>query len=314
MICMNGSRKENSNRRFVCIDLEMTKFSPRQRNCVPGANGEVIQFGAVMLDERYNMISKFSSYVKPSYSSVTPPIATLTGITNRALENADDFITVFDKFCYWRGDADVTTFCWSTVDYNQLWAELQAKGRHRQDLSFALKDFVDMQKIFGKLIGSKTLVGLEAALKLLQMEYEGQIHTAYCDSYNTARIVHKLFCTEALDVELEFLNPNSEKSVEERSNDEYGCSLASFLPPELLAQFGYEHTPEAEDEAPACLSYDGDEFEVPPERPEIFDVASLDIIGNKEEMLTLCAKYRIEPSSWVKLAREVEGTREMQVA
>ena len=38
-------------KRYVCIDLEMTEFSASQRGFVPGANGEVIQFGAVMLDE-----------------------------------------------------------------------------------------------------------------------------------------------------------------------------------------------------------------------------------------------------------------------
>ena len=65
-------------KRYVCIDLEMTEFSASQRGLVPGANGEVIQFGAVMLDEK-----------------------------------ADDFITVFDKFCYWCGEGDITTFCCS---------------------------------------------------------------------------------------------------------------------------------------------------------------------------------------------------------
>ena len=52
-------------KRYICIDLEMTEFTASQRTCVPGANGEVIQFGAVMLDENYNMLSEFSSYVKP---------------------------------------------------------------------------------------------------------------------------------------------------------------------------------------------------------------------------------------------------------
>ena len=108
-------------KRFVCIDLEMTEFTASQRSCVPGANGEVIQFGAVLLDENYNLLSEFSSYVKPAYSSVTPWIKQLTGISNQKLEKADDFITVFDKFCYRRGEGDITTFCWSKSDFNQLW-------------------------------------------------------------------------------------------------------------------------------------------------------------------------------------------------
>ncbi|MCR4733986.1 MAG: hypothetical protein K5829_03140, partial [Treponema sp.] len=45
-------------KRYVCIDLEMTEFTASQRSCVPGANGEVIQFGAVLLDENYNLLSE----------------------------------------------------------------------------------------------------------------------------------------------------------------------------------------------------------------------------------------------------------------
>ena len=79
-------------KRYVCIDLEMTEFSASQRCFVPGANGEVIQFGAVMLDENYNMLSEFSSYVKPVYSSVTPIINQLTGIINQNLEKPMTFL------------------------------------------------------------------------------------------------------------------------------------------------------------------------------------------------------------------------------
>lgn len=137
------------------------------------ANGEVIQFGAVMLDENYNLLSEFSSYVKPVYSSVNNIINQLTSISNQNLEKADDFLTVFDKFCYWRGEGDITTFCWSKSDFNQLWSELEAKGKHRYDLFEVLHDFVDLQNIFGKLVSSKTSVGLEAAIRLLQMDFRG---------------------------------------------------------------------------------------------------------------------------------------------
>lgn len=78
-------------KRYVCIDLEMTEISASQRNCVPGANGEVIQFGAVMLDENYNMLSEFSSYVKPVYSSVTPVINQLKALQIRTLKRQMTF-------------------------------------------------------------------------------------------------------------------------------------------------------------------------------------------------------------------------------
>ena len=256
-------------KRYVCIDLEMTEFTASQRTCVPGANGEVIQFGAVMLDEDYNLLSEFSSYVKPVFSSVTAVINQLTGISNKSLEKADDFITVFDKFAYWRGEGDITTFCWSKSDFNQHWAS--------------------------------------AAMKLLQMDYKGQVHSALSDSYNTARILHKLFCTESLNLDFEYMNPTKETSAEkQRDQAEYNCSFASFLSPELLSQFGYRADAEEE---PAASTYEEtkEDFQLIKDSP-------LAGLINNEEIAGLCSKYNIEVHSWLKLATQVMATQEMQVA
>lgn len=294
-------------KRYICIDLEMTEFTASQRTCVPGANGEVIQFGAVMLDENYNMLSEFSSYVKPVYSSVTPVINQLTGITNQNLEKADDFLNVFDKFCYWRGEGDITTFCWSKADFNQLWAELEAKGNHRYDLFGTLHDFVDLQNIFGKLVSSKTSVGLESAMRLLQMEYKGQVHTALSDSYNTARILHKLFCTESLEVDFEYINPSKETTVNQKGEEEYNCSLASFLSPELLSQFGYKGAVQEEESEENSIENIAEDL-------QLLEASPLAGLINNEEIANLCSKYNIEVQSWLRLATEVMNTQEMQVA
>lgn len=301
-------KNKSPRKRYVCIDLEMTEFQAGHHSCVPGANGEVIQFGAVMLDENYNMINKFSSYVRPVYSSVTHTIQELTGITNKNLEDADDFITVFDKFSYWRGEGDITTFCWSKADHKQLWCELKAKASHRYDLFACLKDFVDLQKIFGKLISSKVSVSLESAMRLLQMDYKGQVHTAYSDSYNTARILHKLFCTESLDIEFDYINPNENKKKTEYKapKENYNCSFASFMSPEFLAQFGWTIDEETE--------YDNYEEYGVEEDTEFLTSSPLIGLVNDKEINCLCAKYKIKLNNWLKLATDVIKTEEMLVA
>ncbi len=304
---LNSPKNQKSPaKRYICIDLEMSEFKPELHSCVPGCNGEVIQFGAVMLDENCNMISKFSSYVKPSYSSVTPIIQELTGITNSNLQGADDFITVFDKFSYWRGEGDITTFCWSKADHNQLWNELEVKGKHRYDLFACLKDFVDLQKLFGNLVSSRVSISLESAMKLLQMDYKGQIHTAYSDSFNTARILHKLLCTESLDLDFDYIAPKENKNTEPKSPAEnYKCSFASFMSPELLAQFGLSAETESEEE-----NYEdyGTEEEI-----EFFETSPLAGFCSNTEITGLCAKYKIKFNKWLSLATQVMGTEEMVV-
>lgn len=151
-------------------------------------------------------------------------------------------------------------------------------------------------------------------MKLLQMEYEGQIHTAYSDSYNTARILHKLFCTEGLELEVEFLNPTLAVSAEkEKKSNEYCCSFASFMPPELLARFGYESPDESDEVSSASDDANEDCCMEETENIEDQDASSLNCICGSE-IACLCSKYKIEPGSWLKLASEISSTEGMQVA
>ncbi len=304
----SDKKKAGGKKRYICVDLEMTEFTWSQKAFIPGANGEVIQFGAVMLDENYNLLSKFSSYVKPAFSSVTDRINKITGISSSNLEGADDFITVLDKFSYWRGCGDITTFCWSKSDYNQLWSELEVKGKHRRDLFEVLHDFVDLQRIFGKLLSSRTAVGLEPAMRLLQMDFKGQVHSALSDSYNTARILHKLFCTEGLKVDFDYINPVEGIHQNKNTAKEYKCSFASFLSPELLAQFGYSSL-EAEEKEDTAI-----EKPVKKEDMELLKDSPVYQKVDGEEITGLCSKYKIKINKWIKLAEEVMNTPDMQVA
>ena len=301
-------------KRYVCIDIEMSELTASQKQMVSGLRNEVIQIGAVMLDENYNMISEFNSYVKPCYSSVTPLIHELTGITNEKLEKADDFITAFDKYNYWLRDAEITTFCWSKSDFTQLWNELELKVKHRTDLFVPLKNFVDLQQIYCDQIGAEIPVSLEAALKFLQLDYQGQIHTANCDAFNTARILHKIFCTKGLKPSIEYISStkaprikNETKKVLDKvraKDNDNNCSFAAFLSPELLAQFGYVQKDDTEN-----LAVDSFEHE-----DTVISTSPLAYLAKELSFTTLCNKYRVLKSKWIQFATEVMDTQEMQVA
>ena len=105
-----------ANDRYVCIDIEMSRLTSKEKSLVPGLSSETIQIGAVMLDENYNVISKFQTYVKPSFSHVTEDIEELTGIKNSQLKHADDFVTALDKYTAWVGNPKIVTFCWDQLD------------------------------------------------------------------------------------------------------------------------------------------------------------------------------------------------------
>ena len=305
-------------KRFVCIDVEMSELTSDQKRMIGGSlKNEVIQIGAVMLDENYNMISEFSSYVKPRYSIVTPFIQNLTGITNATLENADDFITVLDKYNYWLGDNDVASFCWSTSDYNQLWDEMSVKAKQRTDLFASLKKFVDLQNIYCVEIGAEVPISLESALRLLQLDYQGQIHTANCDAFNTARILHKIFCTESLKPSIEYIDlgkPSRLKNetklvldkVRVKENDDK-CSLAAYLSPEFRAQFGVIRQEKIE-------NTDADDAVQKSEDDSILSTSPLTYLLKNTFLSGLCEKYRVLKSKWIRFLAAVMPTSEMVVA
>ncbi len=317
-IKLDFSKTQNKHKspakRYVCIDIEMSELTCEQRQMAGGLRNEIIQIGAVMLDENYNMISEFNTYVKPVYSSVTPLIHEITGITNEKLARADDFITAFDKYNYWLGEAEITTFCWSTSDFTQLWNELELKAKHRTDLFAALRSFVDLQQIYCEQIGAEISVSLEAALKFLQLDYQGQIHTANCDAFNTARILHKIFCTKSLKPSVEYISStkaprikNDTKKVLEKvraKENDNNCSVAAFLSPELLTQFGYVISEETKE-----LLFEDLENE-----DYNLSASPLAYLAEELSFTKLCEKYHIIKSKWIQFATQVMSTEEMQIA
>ena len=245
-------------RRYVCIDLEMSQLSRKNRRMLQGLKGEIIQVGAVMLDQNFTVLDTFSSFVRPSLSHITPVIQELTGIRQDMVENAEDLVTVFDKYLCWLGDQEVTTFCWGEMDYTQLWNEFAVKARHRIDFQENLKTFVDLQETFMKTLGARLPVSLKSAVRLSLGRFEGRQHQASDDALNTALVLKKLCCSKFLNPQFEFLHAQPLELLSWRKNggrdgDFAGCtnSFASFMSPELLARFNLSPRQEVQEQEPA---------------------------------------------------------------
>ena len=78
--------------KYVVVDLEMNPLSKEYVEERKQCRSEVIQIGAVALDERYQEIGSFKTLVKPQYNSViVPKIKKLTGITTSMVQEAPVF-------------------------------------------------------------------------------------------------------------------------------------------------------------------------------------------------------------------------------
>jgi len=306
-------------KRFVCIDLEMTEIKDKNQ-FIYGLRNEIIQIGAVMLDENYNFISEFSSYVKPTYTYITSEIEKLTGISQKMVENADDIITAFDKYNYWVGNENVTTFCWSVSDYNQLWNEIQIKARHREDLKDSLKSFVDLQKVFGNLIKAKTPVSLESAVQFVNEKFHGKAHTATADAYNTAHVLHKICCNRFINPKFEFLyesaNPQDELKMTKKQNksisneSDFINSFASFMPKEILQEFGLDKKKDEKEN----FHNDVKIFEEKESKKISVFEKIMKFCFSRNKKTVLCRKYGIEISNWLKFHVKIMLSGKMKAA
>ena len=66
--------------KYVVIDLEMNPVDRDFREVKKHMKEEVIEFGAVRLDENFQQEAEFQCYVEPEYGKIKKHITNLTGI------------------------------------------------------------------------------------------------------------------------------------------------------------------------------------------------------------------------------------------
>ena len=98
---------------YVVIDLEMCNVAKLYRKSYP-YKSEIIQIGAVLLDENFEITDKFNEYVKPKYGDLDHFIKKLTGISKLDLSRADEFPVVFERFSK-RVDSEEVSYITSSL-------------------------------------------------------------------------------------------------------------------------------------------------------------------------------------------------------
>ena len=97
---------------IVILDLEWNGAYSRRLH---GYINEIIEFGAVKLDQKLNITDRFSCFVKPQVGKkISSIISDLTSITDAHLSDAMPFLQVMSRFRKWAGNCVIAT--WGTSD------------------------------------------------------------------------------------------------------------------------------------------------------------------------------------------------------
>ena len=175
---------------YVIVDLEWNQPLSHQSSIFRRVGDrlmfEMIQIGAVKLDEQRRMKGSFSRFITPEhYMKLHPRIRRITGITQEDLSDAPRFHEAMDEFTDWCGE-DSVLLTWGGDDISVFAQNLDFfKTKHK------LPTFYDLQRLYCAVnVNGKDRKGLSAALANYDIPVtdEHPFHNAVSDAYYTALV------------------------------------------------------------------------------------------------------------------------------
>lgn len=174
--------------KHVVVDLEMNPVSREFREVRRKLNEEVIEIGAVRLDENFQQEAEFQCYVKPEYGPIKKHITSLTGITQAMVADKKTYAACFQDFVDWVGEEETKIYSWSMSDIKQLRSECRYKLPDF-DIEWLNARWVDLQQEVDDRLGLHNSLALKHALGAMDHKFEGTQHTALADAINTSAIL-----------------------------------------------------------------------------------------------------------------------------
>ena len=202
--------------KYIIVDLEMNPIANEYKEEKKICRMEIIEIGAVIMDENFLVLGEFKPLVKPQYNEViNTRHDNLTGISTQMVSGAPAFVPAYEMFGNWcesYGD-EYEVYAWSENDFNQIVAEMNLKNYTNEEKKKPLKNWFNFQQEYTKKLGLERIMSLEKALDYAGVTFEGQMHDALCDARNTAELFaivrNEERCNVALKSVMEALQPKN---------------------------------------------------------------------------------------------------------
>lgn len=174
---------------YIVLDLEWNQSNTRQESRAVDLLFEIVEIGAVKVDDRGVMIGEFSRLIKPEvYHEMHQITSRLIHLQMQELERGRPFPEVAGEFLNWCGEGEYLFCTWGNLDLTELQRNMEYY--HMTPLSEGPLPFLDVQKLFSIAYeDGKQRRALEHAVDALQMEKDIPFHRAFSDAYYTAKIL-----------------------------------------------------------------------------------------------------------------------------
>ena len=189
---------------YIVLDLEWNQCPDGKEYADAALPFEIIEIGAVKLDQDLRMVDEFHEIIKPQvYKWIHAKTREVIHLNYKNLENGKSFSAAVQDFLVWCGD-DYCFCTWGTQDL----MELQKNMNYYQILDMLPGPirYYDIQKLFSIAYEDRSSRrSLEYAIECLKIEKKYQFHRALSDACYAAEILRKIedpqvFLYDSIDV------------------------------------------------------------------------------------------------------------------
>lgn len=174
---------------YIVLDLEWNQASADSDEHNSRLPFEIIEIGAVKLDEKFKIIDKYQSIIRPQiYLKLQENVRNMLNYDERHLNEGRYFNVVASEFIKWCGKEYM--FCtWGTEDLVQLQRNLKF---NKIDFTNRPFKYYDLQMIFNNQYKDTGILSLEKVVGYFGIHAEKPFHSAINDAEYTAEIFMEL--------------------------------------------------------------------------------------------------------------------------
>lgn len=172
---------------YIVFDLEAT--------CWEGWNksqNETIEIGAVLVNDRMEIVSEFEQFVKPiKFPNLSDFCKELTSIKQSDVDAAPYFAEAIEKFKDWFDyeNEDYRLCSWGFYDKKQFESDCKIHGISAD----WVEKHISLKHQYGKFKQLRRAIGMKGALRKENMSLDGTHHRGIDDARNIAKIFIKYF-------------------------------------------------------------------------------------------------------------------------
>ncbi|GAA0084218.1 hypothetical protein UT300007_06570 [Clostridium sp. CTA-7] len=192
---------------FIIIDLEFNnlegihKYYPNIFKEYPNLkslelDNEIIEIGAIKLDNYMKPMEEFKTYIKPSLITVlNPKISEITNIKESDLENGVTFQDGIEQLATLIDEGDIIC-SWAKDDIIEI---INNAIYHKYDNLNWLKNYLDIQEYSTKILAKKKSLSLKNALEELKIKVDNdKLHDALNDAIYTSLVFKRIYNSRVL--------------------------------------------------------------------------------------------------------------------